>query len=161
MSVPVSCTGMDFITLENKMSILGHKAERPAENIFFNPAREQPLFWAERKSTNLWIALLKDLKIKTGVVKRMKKEVPPSLPSRFFLPPRRRGGSYYGHQRQLGGGQPGPSREKFIVGRMLNKYHMKTADETFEFLHWEWYKCFKMLAFYDNIQQKSDEIGKI
>ena len=67
MSVPVSCTGMDFITLENKEKILGHKAARPAENIFFNPAREQPLFWAERKSTNLWIALLKDLKIKTGV----------------------------------------------------------------------------------------------
>ena len=40
----------------------------------------------------------------------------------FFPPPSTRGGSYYGHQRQLGGGQPGPSRfSSWVSSRVLSR----------------------------------------
>ena len=63
---PLPWAKMPVLDDESKQRILGFAPSRPRVQLF-DTALGQPLFWAERKPTELWSSLFRDLNIRTVV----------------------------------------------------------------------------------------------
>ncbi len=60
---PAPWAALPFVSKEDKEKILGHAPKDPKPALF-DTSTGQPLFWAERKSLDLWKAILQDLDVK-------------------------------------------------------------------------------------------------